>query len=449
MTGGAAVERDIFEELRRIPLIDAHTHLVGGRLGARGLHDILLYHMSVSDLYTAGCPTGARLTEYPGWPDRGEAARRLEEAVPFLRSTRNTSTAWGIRVLLSDLYGWDEPVTPDNWRACDDLVRERADDAAWHREVLRKAGIEKAGTELARREDGGEDDLLFYSLEWGFFTRTRWGEFDTPLRELERCWGRDPAAPAPIRAAGEGPPSLPSGDFRIRTADDVHEAVSHYVDAIPGDLARSTATHISTDIDLRCVGEAEMAAALQRRDRAGGGERSVYASYVNEALLGALEQKCPHVIFQFSYGAEPLPHETGSRLSQHSIGRVSEMIARHPGLRFHCFLASRHANQSLCTMSRELPNLMMVGYWWHNFFPSAIRQIIDERLDMLPAGNQIGFFSDAYCAEWSYAKAFLVRRQFAAVLAARIRSGQYAPGEAVDIAREVLYTTPRRVFALE
>ena len=70
MTGGAAVERDIFEELRRIPLIDAHTHLVGGRLGARGLHDILLYHMSVSDLYTAGCPTGARLTEYPGWPDR-------------------------------------------------------------------------------------------------------------------------------------------------------------------------------------------------------------------------------------------------------------------------------------------------------------------------------------------------------------------------------------------
>ena len=34
----------------------------------------------------------------------------------------------------------------------------------------------------------------------------------------------------------------------------------------------------------------------------------------------------------------------------------------------------------------------------------AIRQVMEERLDMLPANKQIGFFSDAYCVEWSYAK---------------------------------------------
>src|ERR1043165_8647125 len=48
------------EALAEIPVLDIHTHLVGGRLGARGLHDVLLYHMVVSDLYAAGCPTGAR-----------------------------------------------------------------------------------------------------------------------------------------------------------------------------------------------------------------------------------------------------------------------------------------------------------------------------------------------------------------------------------------------------
>ena len=45
----------IFDELKgkmaELPMLDAHTHLVGGKLGARGLHDILLYHMPVSDLY--------------------------------------------------------------------------------------------------------------------------------------------------------------------------------------------------------------------------------------------------------------------------------------------------------------------------------------------------------------------------------------------------------------
>src|SRR6476619_3955130 len=70
--------------LAEIPMLDIHTHLVGGRLGARGLHDILLYHMVVSDLYAAGCATGARLTQYPGWPTEEEAEFRIQQALPFL-----------------------------------------------------------------------------------------------------------------------------------------------------------------------------------------------------------------------------------------------------------------------------------------------------------------------------------------------------------------------------
>ena len=53
------------EALREIPLLDAHTHLDAAHLSARGLDDILLYHMVISDLYSAGCPEGARLSEMP------------------------------------------------------------------------------------------------------------------------------------------------------------------------------------------------------------------------------------------------------------------------------------------------------------------------------------------------------------------------------------------------
>ena len=65
---------ELREGSRTTTMLNAHTHLTGGRLTARGLHDILLYHMVVSDLYAAGCPSGARLTEYPGWPSREEGA---------------------------------------------------------------------------------------------------------------------------------------------------------------------------------------------------------------------------------------------------------------------------------------------------------------------------------------------------------------------------------------
>ena len=43
----------IEEALAEVPMLDIHTHLIGGRLGARGLHDLLLYHMVISDLYAA------------------------------------------------------------------------------------------------------------------------------------------------------------------------------------------------------------------------------------------------------------------------------------------------------------------------------------------------------------------------------------------------------------
>jgi hypothetical protein len=234
----------------------------------------------------------------------------------------------------------------------------------------------------------------------------------------------------------------------IRNLPDVHTALTHYVHAIPYGQVLSTATHVSTDIDYQLVSDGEMEAALACRDRAGPRERDVYASYINEKFLGALERRGGEIVFQFSLGAEPLPYETGSRLAQRTVAQVGEMIGRHPGLRFQCLLASRHANQSLCTLARELPNFSLAGYWWHNFFPDVIRQVIAERLDMLPANKQVGFFSDAYCVEWAYAKAVLVRKQLAAVLAEKIGQGQYTRDDALAVARAVLYDSPQSLLGM-
>lgn len=430
--------------LGEVPVLDIHTHLVGGRLGARGLHDVLLYHMVVSDLYAAGCPNGARLTQFPGWPDAREAHARIEEALPFLSDIRNTSSSWGARLILADLYDWREPITSDNWRRIDDRIRERADDRAWHHGILDRARIRRTGTEMARRGKREDDDRLQYALEWGFFTRCQWGEFDTALYELERCWGRSPDSPSPIGAGGRA-----KTERVIRSLADVHAAVAHYVNAIPYGQVLATATHLSTDIRYREIGDAEMEAALRCRAEAGPAERDIYAAYVHELFLSGLEKHGSEIVFQFSFAAEPLPFETGSRVNSGTIAELAAMIARHPRLRFQCFLASRHANQSLCTLARELPNFSLAGFWWHNFFPDVIRQVMAERLDMLPANRQIGFFSDAYCAEWSYAKAVIVRRQLARVLADKIEQGQFSRDDALAVARAVFFESPQTLLGMK
>jgi hypothetical protein len=436
--------RVVLEEgLAETPLLDAHTHLDAGHLAARGLHDVLLYHMVISDLASAGCPSRVRLSEDP---DDAEAEARLVEALPYLRYIQSTSCFWGVRIILRDLYGWKKPLSVENWRKVDALIRERSVDPVWPREILKRAGIRRACTELWRRKDGAADDVLQYALEWAFFTRAQWGVNDIPLYELERAWSQPgPGAPLPV-TMGEGRPEVMRP---IRTVDDVHAAMAHYVARIPYGRVLSTAQHISTDISFREVTEAEMTAALAHREHATPTDRDVYASYILEAFLAELEHHAEEIVYQFSLGAEPLPFETGSKLRQETIFELAAIIARHPKLRFQVFLASAHANQALCTLARELPNLSLAGYWWQNFFPGIIRQVISERLDMVAANKQVGFFSDAYCVDWTYAKSVMVRKQWAEVLAQKVKQGQYTIDDALAIARQTMFETPQTLLGMQ
>ncbi|MCX6624056.1 MAG: hypothetical protein NTY38_23935 [Acidobacteria bacterium] len=423
-----------------MPILDAHTHMDAAHLTARGLDDILLYHMVISDLYAAGCPSGARLSEMPS-PE--ESAQRLVEAIPYLPKIRNTSCYWGVRIILRDLYGWDEPITLDNWRRLDGLIRERSG-KPWCVEILDRARIQRTCTELWRGRDGSSGDLLQYSLEWAFFARCQWGEFDTGLHELERTWTEEkPEPPLPV-TLGERP-AVPRP---IRTLQDVHDCLDHYCATTPYDQIINTAQHFSTDIDYRLIGDSEMEQALARRHRAGTAERDIYANYVIEHYLQRLENRGQHFLFQFSLGADPLPFETASRINQRTLAQLAGIIARHPKLNFQCHISSLHANQTLCTLCRELPNFSLAGYWWHNFFPGFIRQIIESRLDMLPVNRQLGFLSDAYCADWAYAKSVIVRKQLASVLARKILQGQYSRQTALETARAIFFDAPRELCSM-
>ena len=188
---------------------------------------------------------------------------------------------------------------------------------------------------------------------------------------------------------------------------------------------------------------------MARRDAATPADRDIYASFILETFLTELEKRGSEIVYQFSFGAEPLPFETGSKLRQETIFEVAAIIARHPGLRFQVFLSSEHANQAMCTLARELPNLSLAGYWWHNFFPSVMRAVMQQRLDMVAANKQIGFFSDAYCVEWAYAKAAIVRKQLADVLAGNVRQGQHTLDEALSIARQILFETPQTLLGMK
>src|SRR6266568_597557 len=130
------------DALCAVPVLDVHSHLCGARLAARGLHDILLYHMVVSDLYSAGCPSGARLTQFPGWATREEAHQRIKEALPYLGYIQNTSGWWG---------GFNQKA--------------------------RKNSADLRGLWRGRKRQGSRRSPILARV--GMFMRAQWGEYDT------------------------------------------------------------------------------------------------------------------------------------------------------------------------------------------------------------------------------------------------------------------------------
>ena len=423
----------LFSDIWNIPTLDVHTHIDACHPTANGLHDILLYHMVVTELYSAGCPDGARLCETA---DREEAEYRLTRAIPYLKYIKGSSLYWGVKTILRDLYGWDEEIALDNWREIDEIIRKKGCTLERAKEIMKKANISQSNTELWRGRDGIADDIFKYSLEWSFFTRSQWGCFDTALLELEYSWNQDiPGPPLPVTVDR----STLNFKKEIHTIEDVDEAIHHYITHIPFDKIANMTSHFSTDIHYREVTADEMKEALLHRDCAGEWERDVYANYINQNFLSALEKEKPGFLMQYSIGAEPLPFETGSKCRTETVYDFAKQAAKYPNLRFALYNANAHQDHAFCTVVRELPNVSIAGYWWHNFFPSKIRDIIEMRLDMVPLNKQFGFFSDAYCMEWSYGKMFLVKKQLAEVLSVKIEQGQYTYEQAIEIAE--LYLT--------
>jgi hypothetical protein len=60
----------------------------------------------------------------PGERGEEQAEARLEQTVLYLPTIRNTALYATLRLVLRDLYGWEEEITLENWRRLHRLIRE-------------------------------------------------------------------------------------------------------------------------------------------------------------------------------------------------------------------------------------------------------------------------------------------------------------------------------------
>ena len=410
---------DFLAEIEAIPAIDIRTHIRADAPVAGDLSEIALYHDVQTELQSIGVP--AEVFE------NQNAKKRVIEAAKYVDRIPNTTTYWCLTRILTDLYA----AGPLHGCDIDDLyasVEKTAADPTWLATVLEKANVAKVfhtcpwQSKLPKASDVFLPTLRLDSLiNEAHMSRT--------LNQLTEVTGQTVYEVADLKKAV-------IALFR-RAVDAGVVAVGASFDPMV-DFEEGNRDSADRILSLVLLGQ-----------KANRDDRKALRSYVMDLVL--TECASHGIPFQLMLGIRHRPR-ADRYITASEPGMVTgytDLFTRHSGARFDVMTSNEALCHQLTVVGRNYRNVYFSGCWWYLMFPTSIRKIIRQRVEMLPKTKSNGFFSDAYCAEWIYGKAKLARREMAFALSQMVDEGYLSRETALDVARHYLYENPKRIYKVE
>jgi glucuronate isomerase len=427
MSGVRAV---ICQAIEDTNVIDVHCHLRPQKPAADNLADVVLYHHVWIELVSSGMPV--REVTQAGLPHELVAPgmaplERVRRALPYLPAIESTTSGLLLRWLLRDLYGL-ERLLGSTLDTAADLVAMRGADPAWQQEVLRRRchietsiTVEHSGPPYSPTVLLGREGLPL-NLQDGKRTPRQ------VLTGMDGALGRE-----------------------MRTADDCRELVGRLATQWQTEGNRFVGVWPLPYLTVDGIGDQAISDVLTRareEDRLSPDDLGRFAGFVFTAGLEALRQTNIRTI-QLIVGAEVLsPHRALTHWSPSFPGAVGRLAGAFEDFRFNLSSASDLYTQDIAILAKHVPNVSVAGYWWHTFYPYYIRKSLETRLDMVPMNKIVGFFSDAYHAEWCYPKLKLVKRVIEDVLVDRVERGWYSKSVALRLVRRLLHDNAAEIYGL-
>lgn len=413
----------LMEEISESKVIDVHSHIDPAHPSARTTADIVLYHYLATELRSAGVPEGI-IAE-----DR-DPEQRAKGALPYMRLIKNTTTYWCLTKILKELYGFDGELTEGSYQSIRESIINQSRRSDRAETVLRKnAKISKTFLTFDCASDPLEHDpsLFIGALR----IEPLIGRLSlASVRNLSKSAGRD------VEVLSDFEEALAALFKKFRSC------VAVTASFLPSEFYVRPDRGRAEEVFKKVLGNFEI-----NRE-----ERNVLSSFALHEVLRMVEEN--EVPFQMMVGVtRPVPgasppdraitaFEPGMLLS------YCQIFHEFKNVKFDIFLSNRVQSQELTVIAKNYPNVHVSGFWWYNLYPTTIREILRERLQMLPANKINGFFSDAYVVEWSYAKACLVRSQIAYVLAEMVDDGFYSMETAKELAIDLLERNPTMLYRL-
>jgi len=426
MRNDAKAVRDALEQVR---VFDPHCHLRAAKPWASDLADIVLYHHVWIELISAGMDQYAvtktgmpHELRDPGIPP----IERLRRCLPYLPHIRNTTAGLLLRWILEDLYGLPGELNEQNLEETCRVVEKHAAESGWHEHVLReRCGIDASIT--VERAGRACPERMYRAREWAPFNIAG-GKMEPHqvLAMFEKQFGAS-----------------------IQSVSDYEEYIASGIRKLGVENLRFIGLWVQPYVSPERSSPEDVDAVLRKakaKEPLSQAEIGGFCYFGMCRLLEALRQT-PLRTIQMIVGAEVLPpHRSIPCWNGNFTGAVGRIAGEFGDFHFNMSSASDQYTQDLGILAKHVPNISVVGYWWHTLYPFYIRKSIETRIDMVPMNKIVAFLSDAYHIEWCYPKLKMVKALWGEVLSERVAKGWCDVGTAVDLVRAAFWENPARIY---
>ncbi|NLV75296.1 MAG: hypothetical protein GXY52_11550 [Chloroflexi bacterium] len=421
-----ALISEIFGQLDALPIVDIHTHVQFNQPNACNIGDILSYHYYTELYNSAEFQDGALPLGDP------EALTRV--LFKGLRLIKNTVQYDWLMAIGRDFLGLEaSDWQPECWRKVFDRSCEVMGRAEWVGELLEQANIVRVYL-----TNSYDDDLS--GLNRSLYTPC--------LRVEPFLNGIEQAAERERMSAYLGQPIEVPCDV-IAALDIALDSFSEYS---LGYVAASLAPNVRT-----WQVAAEDAERLMRRLIEGGSwsddDRAAWQAYT----MGRIAEACRarnlpfHLMVGVDRAAYAQAVPSGSDLpdSISSLRGYDWLFNSFPEVRFPLAVLTDTTGLELASAGWIRHNVYPSGHWWYANQPSEIARELRRRLDVVPGGKLIGYFSDAYYLEFILPKFRMYKFELATVLAERVErsllhpnSNPFTLDDALELGNMLLVDNP-------
>ncbi len=415
LTGLAA---ELFEEIRKIPVVDCHEHLPteAERLAEKTDVTRLFAHYCKADLSCAGLYINKDQEEVfaydlPLMP-------RWHKLKPAFEAIRFGSYAFPAFAYVRDILGFDD-ITDENVEAISRRLQDDVKPGFYKRIMQELCGIETAIQCNGGVVKGDQDFFVYLCRDRaaGVLLATLESETDRHIHSLNDYVGALHQYVADRKK--EGAVGYKVGAAYSRRID--------FPDVSHGDAER-------VFVKLR----AKVTSSVADTDR------EMLENYLmRRAVEACIESDMPVVI------------HTGYQAGVHNDIRNARatnlwsLLRDYPEARFDLFHGSFPYVEDMTCLGKYFENVSLNMCWMHIMGPEISRRALGQWLDAVPVTKIFAFGGDYSVVENIYGHLLLARANVATVLAEKIERGRLGEADALHIARLLFNENPKRWYKLQ